>query len=40
MKIARKFAIVLASVAVSIGVVGITSPSAHADISWGYSTHN
>jgi len=40
MKIARKVAIVLASLAVSLGVVGMTSPSAHADISWGYSTHN
>lgn len=39
MKIARRIAVVLASVAVSMGVVAMTSPSAHADISWGYSVH-
>jgi hypothetical protein len=40
MKIVRRIAIVMASVAVSFGVLGMTSPSAHADLTWGYSTHN
>ena len=39
MKIVRRISIVLASVAVSIGVIGMTSPSAHADLTWGYSLH-
>jgi hypothetical protein len=39
MKIVRRFSIVLASLAVSVGVIGMTSPSAHADLTWGYSTH-
>jgi hypothetical protein len=39
MKTVRRIAIVLASVAVSFGVLGMTSPSAHADLTWGYSLH-
>lgn len=40
MRIARRIGIVLASVAVSVGVIGLTSPSAHADLTWGYSARN
>jgi hypothetical protein len=37
MKIARKFAIVVATATVSVGLLGISAP-AHADAAW-YSFH-
>jgi hypothetical protein len=39
MKTIRKVSIVLASLAVSVGIIGMTTPSAHADLTWGYSRH-
>ena len=39
MKIVRRVGIVLTSVAVSVGVIALTSPSAHADLTWGYILH-
>ncbi|UDY23329.1 hypothetical protein [Nocardioides sp. Kera G14] len=38
MKLARIIAVTVASGAVSLGLLGLTSPAAHAkDYSWGYS---
>jgi hypothetical protein len=36
MKIARKIALVVATAAVSVGLLGISAP-AHADLNWNYS---
>jgi hypothetical protein len=36
MKIVRRIGIVVATAAVSFGIIGLSAP-AHADISWGYA---
>ncbi|GGO73412.1 hypothetical protein [Nocardioides deserti] len=36
MNIARKVGITIAAAAVSVGLLGISAPAAHADTSWGY----
>jgi hypothetical protein len=38
MKLVRKISVVAAACAVSFGLLGITAP-AHADFTWGMSTH-
>ncbi|HVX53178.1 hypothetical protein [Nocardioides sp.] len=38
MSMIRKIAIVVATAAIGVGVVGFTAP-AHADLTWGYSIH-
>lgn len=35
MKLVRRAGLVVAAIVVGIGVVGGTSPAAHADTSWG-----
>lgn len=36
MNIVRKVGITIAAAAVSVGLLGISAPAAHADTSWGY----
>jgi hypothetical protein len=38
MKIARKIAVAVATATLSIGILGISAPAAHADAAW-YSVH-
>jgi hypothetical protein len=39
MKIVRRIGILVATAAVSVGIVGAAAPAHALDISWGYSVH-